>query len=113
MLMKQRVGYLSRRPLRTGNGPTYLPESRKKESALRPGGTALVALALIVSACGAPTGATSTDSSRLATTTTTTLVDPPTTSSSSVASGGDQPDFSEPTAFRAAPQVTLENANAR
>ena len=65
-------------------------------------GTALVALALIVSACGAPTGAPSTDSSRVATTTTTTLVDPTTTSSSSVASGGDQPDFSEPTAFRAA-----------
>ena len=63
---------------------------------------------LVIAACGE--GISSTQDTMLAppplsealTTTTTTLVDPTTTSSSSVASGGDQPDFSEPTAFRAA-----------
>ena len=64
-------------------------------------GATLLAVAMVVAACGAPTGAGST-SPAAAVTTTTLPVDTTTTTPYSVVSTDDEPDFSEPTAFRAA-----------
>ncbi len=62
-------------------------------------GAAFLAVAMVVSACGVPTGASSTNSTVV--TTTTLLVDTTTTTPSSVVSTDDEPGDSELAAFRA------------